>query len=79
MIFKFKNFLFLTTFNICLFLILLIGIQNSSNKSKVNFLINETIELPVSFIIGTSFISGSILGGLTLLNSFKKNNQSDSY
>ncbi len=72
MIFNFKNFLFNTTFNICLFLILLIGIQNSSNKSKVNFLINETIELPVSFIIGTSFISGSILGGLTLLNSFKK-------
>ena len=72
MIFKFKNFLFHTTFNICLFLILLVGIQNSSNKSKVNFLINETIELPVSFIIGTSFISGSILGGLTLLNSFKK-------
>lgn len=79
MIFKFKNFFFNTTFNICLFLILIVGIQNSSNKSKVNFLINETIELPVSFIIGTSFISGSIIGGLILFNSFKKNNQSDSY
>ena len=79
MIFKFKNFLFNATFNICLFLILLIGIQNSSNKSKVNFLINETIELPVSFIIGTSFISGSILGGLILFKFVKKNNQSDSY
>ena len=72
MVFKFKNFLLNTTFNICLFLILIVGIQNSSNKSKVNILINETIELPISFIIGTSFISGSILGGLTLLNSFKK-------
>ena len=79
MIFKFKNFLFHTTFNICLFCILLVGIQNSSNKSKVNFLINQTIELPVSFIIGTSFISGSILGGLYFLILSKKNNQSDSY
>ena len=79
MIFKLKNLLFNTTFNICFFLILLIGIQNSSNKSKVNLLINETIELPVSFIIGTSFISGSIFGGIVLLNAFKKNDPSDSY
>ena len=72
MVFKFKNFLLNTTFNICLFLILIVGIQNSSNKSKVNILINETIELPISFIIGTSFISGSIFGGLISFNSFKK-------
>ena len=44
----------------------MIGIQNSSNKSKVDFLINKTIKLPISFIIGSSFISGSIIG--TLLN-----------
>ena len=56
-----------------LFLFLIIGIQNSSNKSKVNFLINETIYLPVSFIIGVSFISGSILGNtLSINNLFKK-------
>ena len=41
---------------------LFIGIQNSTNKTKVNFLINETVELPVSFIIGISFITGSIAG-----------------
>tara|TARA_A100001388_G_scaffold263703_1_gene234329 strand:+ start:484 stop:639 length:156 start_codon:yes stop_codon:yes gene_type:complete len=40
----------------------MIGIQNSSNKSKVNFLKNETIELPISFIIGTNFICGSLIG-----------------
>ena len=55
-------------FNSCLFLILFIGIQNSSNKSKVDFLINETIELPISFIVGSSFILGSILGSLVNLN-----------
>ena len=53
-----------TLFNSCFFLILIIGIQNSTNKSKVNLLINETIELPISFIIGVSFISGSLLVNL---------------
>ena len=49
-------------FNSCLFLILFIGIQNSSNKRKVDLIIEETIELPISFIVGSSFILGSIFG-----------------
>ena len=57
-----KKFFFTITFNSSLFLILMIGIQNSSTKQKVNFLINETIRLPLSFIVGISFISGSIMG-----------------
>lgn len=59
------------TFNIFLFISLLIGIQNNSNKARVNLIIDETIDLPVSFIIGASFISGSILGSLLPL-SFSK-------
>ena len=55
-------------FNSCLFAILFIGIQNSSNKSKVDFLINKTIELPISFVVGTSFILGSILGSFIEFN-----------
>ena len=55
-------------FNTCLFAILFIGIQNSSNKSKVDFLINETIELPISFLVGSSFILGSILGSFIDIN-----------
>ncbi len=58
----FKKLLYSTIFNSCLFIFLFIGIQNSSNKSKVDFLINETIELPISFLVGSSFILGSILG-----------------
>ena len=58
----FKKLLNSAIFNSCLFVLLFIGIQNSSNKSKVDFLINETIELPISFIMGSSFILGSILG-----------------
>ena len=68
MFFEFKKILFNSTINITFFFILLVGIQNSSNKAKVNLLINETIELPISFIIGTSFISGSLLGGFIFLN-----------
>ena len=62
MSFLIKKFLSVVIFNSCLFVILFIGIQNSSNKHKVNFLINETIELPISFIVGSSFILGSIFG-----------------
>ena len=38
-----KKIFFAITFNSCLFFLLMIGIQNSSNKSKVNFLTNKTI------------------------------------
>ncbi len=71
MFFELKKFLFNISVNITLFFMLLIGIQNSSNKAKVNLLINETIHLPISFIIGTSFISGSLIGGFITLNFFK--------
>ena len=69
----FKKLFFASIFNFCLFLLLIIGIQNSSNKSKVNFLLDETINLPVSFIIGSSFIGGSIVGSLlTISLTYKK-------
>ena len=74
MIFSFKKLFLNITFNSCLFLILIIGIQNSSNKTKVNLLIEETIPLPISFIIGTSFIIGSITGSLIPNNFYRKNN-----
>ena len=61
-------------FNTSLFLILIIGIQNSSNKGKVNFFINETITLPISFIIGTSFIGGSLIGSFFTMN-LRNNNE----
>ena len=63
-----KKTFYAIIFNSSLFLMLLIGIQNSSKNSKVNLLINETVRLPISFIIGTSFLSGSIIGSLLLFN-----------
>lgn len=70
--FLIKKLFFIAIFNSCLFTILFIGIQNSSNKSKVDFLINETIELPISFITGSSFILGTILGSFFTFNSNNK-------
>ena len=67
-----KKIIFATTFNSCLFLLLMVGIQNSSYKSKVNFLINETVKLPISFVIGSSFIGGSIIGSFLNINLNKK-------
>ena len=67
-----KKLLLSTIFNSCLFFLLFIGIQNSSNKSKVDLLIEETIELPIGFIVGSSFILGSIIGNVLILDIKKE-------
>ena len=67
-----RKLFYLAIFNSCLFALLFIGIQNSSNKSRVDLLIEETIELPISFIVGSSFIIGSIMGSFI---DFKINNK----
>ena len=59
-------------FNLTLFLFLIIGIQNSADSKKVNLLIDETVNLPVSFIIGISFISGSIASDFLKISSNKE-------
>ncbi len=63
-----KKFFFMTTFNSCLLTLLVIGLQNTSNKTRVNFLIQETVKLPIGFIVGTSFITGSIIGNFFNFN-----------
>ena len=68
----FKKLLFTITLNSALFFVLIMGIQNSSNKSKVKLILGETVVLPISFIIGMSFISGSISGNLLMMNFIHK-------
>ena len=67
-----KRIFFVVTFNTSLFIILVLGIQNSNNRSKVDLLIDKTISLPIGFIVGTSFISGSLFGNLLKINFHKK-------
>ena len=64
----FKKAIFSITLNSALFFLLIIGIQNSTNRTKVKLIIGETVSLPIGFIIGMSFISGSISGNLLTLN-----------
>ena len=67
-----KRIIYVFTFNLTLFFILMLGIQNSNVKNKVNFIFNESIELPNSFIIGVSFICGSISGSiLSSISSYR--------
>ena len=68
MSFLIKKLFLAVIFNSCLFVVLFIGIQNSSNKNKVDLFIDETIELPISFIVGSSFILGSILGSFLVID-----------
>ena len=72
MLVSIKKLLFTITLNSALFLLLIIGIQNSSNKIKVKLIIGETVNLPISFIIGMSFIAGSISGNLLTINFSNK-------
>ena len=67
-----KKIIFSITFNFCLFLLLIIGIQNSSNKRKVILFKKDTVALPISFIVGVSFITGSITGSFVPIFFDKK-------
>ena len=51
-----KKIIHSLTFNTCLFFLLLIGIQNSSNKIKVNLIQNSAI----SFIVCIEDINGNL-------------------
>ncbi len=73
MIFTLRKLIFIIMFNSGLFLILIIGIQNSNYQSKVNFLGNETVELPLGFTMGIGFIAGSMAGSLLSISSNGKN------
>ena len=74
MTYQLRKLIFLLLFNSSLFFMLMVGIQNSKIKNEVDFLIDKTIKLPNSFIIGTSFICGSIFGGFLLSTIKNKKN-----
>ena len=67
-----KKSIYKFIFNFSLFIVLMIGVQNSNYKNKVNLLIAESVTLPLGFIIGISFLSGSILGSIINFDLKKK-------
>jgi len=72
MSYKFKKLINTLLFNSSIFFMLMIGIQNSWKNSNVKFFTIKTVNLPISFIIGTSFITGSVLGNLMQMINFNK-------
>ena len=73
MIDSFKKISLIVLFNSLIFIMMLISIQNSNYKSKLNLIFFETINLPLSFIIGSSFILGSLTGTIAISNRIEKN------
>ncbi len=72
MLFIFRKVAKTFLFNGLLLVALIICIQNSHHKTKVNLYFIETIELPISFIIGVTFISGSFIGSFLPIDTIKK-------
>ncbi len=60
--------------SILLIFFLCLGSQNLSKKHNLNFLIKETVPLPVGFLVGTSFSLGVITGGLSSVLTISKKN-----
>ena len=61
---------------ILLIFFLCLGSQNLEKKYSLDFLINKTVDLPIGFLMGTSFTLGLFSGGLTSVLMIK-NNQKD--
>jgi len=49
----------------------LLEYKTVQTKAKLDLLINKTIELPISFVVGSSFILGSILGSFLFIEKNK--------
>ena len=65
MLFKLKLLTLNIATAILLIFFLCLGSQNLNKRYNVNFLISKTVDLPVGFLIGTSFTFGLITGGLS--------------
>ena len=66
--------------NMILLIFLFIGIQNSGQRRRIDFFFAKSEPLPLSFIMGLSFISGSISSSIVFLSSSfhtKKNDYKD--
>ena len=62
--------------SILLIFFLCLGSQNLEKKYNLDLLINKTVDLPIGFLMGTSFTLGLISGGLTsvlIIKNYQKN------
>ena len=59
--------------NFVMFSLLFLGVQNANKKNVINFLSYQSVEMPLGFILGVSFILGTTTGSLPVL--FSKNSK----
>ena len=62
-----KVIIFSVFSNVLIFIAVLFSIQNSNTTRKLKVLNLETIPLPISFIVSSSFIIGSFTGSFLTL------------
>jgi len=62
---------------ILLILFLCLGSQNLGKKYSLDLLVNKTVDLPIGFLMGTSFTLGLISGGLTSVLMMNDENNDD--
>tara|TARA_X000000950_G_C13902118_1_gene655323 strand:+ start:2245 stop:2409 length:165 start_codon:yes stop_codon:yes gene_type:complete len=48
-----------------------LGVQNAHKKNAIKFLFYKSIDMPLGFILGISFITGTSTGS-TLTNIYRK-------
>ena len=75
MFFKLQLFTLNIATAILLIFFLCLGSQNIGKRYSLDFLVNKTVELPIGFLIGTSFTFGLISGGLTSILTIKNNDE----
>ena len=71
MLLKIKNLFVNLISNILILLLFFLLIQNSNNKTSVNFLRFKSVEIPISLVIGMSLIAGSSIGSAIYILSKK--------
>ena len=59
-------------YHIALFIFMFLIIQNSDHKQNLYFLKYESVPIPVSFIVGSSFICGSLYSNILISLISKK-------
>ena len=59
---------------ILLLFFLCLGSQNLEKRYNLNLLVNETVQLPIGFIVGISFTLGVFSGGFTSVLMMEKEN-----
>ena len=65
MLLKLKLFTFNISIGALLISFLCLGSQNLDKRHSLNLLVNETVELPIGFILGISFTFGFLSGGIS--------------